>query len=575
MANQAIALQARTPQTDILGGAIQRNAQMMNMMAQQSAAERQAMQAQQAMELARAEEGRAVTKAELEARKANQEYIASRVKYFNDQLPSVKDDAGWNNWLNRVAREDNEYADELRRMSGGRYDPDFVSRVSMDAKTFIDKTIPTPEASLQYGEGGGAFGITVGGAGAPTAREVIVQPSAGAPAQTPMSAFPTPGAPATDAQIDEAARKILRGAGTAELGIGADDFDRATERANQMTAGGEARMQPISMTTGPQMGGQPDFKSIVDDMLATKQVSASNVQLMRAEAAKRVGPQADAQLAQMLKDNNIQIVPDGQPGMRSAEFRPGEDAAPQMQLAQATNAPGTQFRGRDPLQSPMPGSAIVPLPRVRAEAEAQREPIPQTAARAEAQREPIPQAGARAAETERASKQAQADVEFLEKYQSDKRTAQEALMLINRMIGDTNLIKGRLIYKNGGDGPHAGFEDVVGATWRPGWRLVPGTAAADFDKMLGQIKGAAFLTAYERLKGGGPIATIEGEKGTAAVTRLDRDLSEKEFVAAARELEASIRDAIRRADERYARVKGIPSTRQGATVDELVRKYGG
>ena len=210
MANQAIALQARTPQTDILGGAIQRNAQMMNMMAQQSAAERQAMQAQQAMELARAEEGRAVTKAELEARKANQEYIASRVKYFNDQLPSVKDDAGWNNWLNRVAREDNEYADELRRMSGGRYDPDFVSRVSMDAKTFIDKTIPTPEASLQYGEGGGAFGITVGGAGAPTAREVIVQPSAGAPAQTPMSAFPTPGAPATDAQIDEAARKILR-----------------------------------------------------------------------------------------------------------------------------------------------------------------------------------------------------------------------------------------------------------------------------------------------------------------------------------------------------------------------------
>ena len=246
-----------------------------------------------------------------------------------------------------------------------------------------------------------------------------------------------------------------------------------------------------------------------------------------------------------------------------------------MQLAQATNAPGTQFRGRDPLQSPMPGSAIVPLPRVRAEAEAQREPIPQTAARAEAQREPIPQAGARAAETERASKQAQADVEFLEKYQSDKRTAQEALMLINRMIGDTNLIKGRLIYKNGGDGPHAGFEDVVGATWRTGWRLVPGTAAADFDKMLGQIKGAAFLTAYERLKGGGPIATIEGEKGTAAVTRLDRDLSEKEFVAAARELEASIRDAIRRADERYARVKGIPSTRQGATVDELVRKYGG
>lgn len=62
MANQAIALQARAPQTDFMGRAIQQNAQMMNMMSQQRAAERQAAQAQQAMEMARAEEAR---KAEL------------------------------------------------------------------------------------------------------------------------------------------------------------------------------------------------------------------------------------------------------------------------------------------------------------------------------------------------------------------------------------------------------------------------------------------------------------------------------------------------------------------------------
>ena len=63
MANQAIALQARAPQqANILGGAIQQGAQMINMMSQQRVAERQAMQAQQAMEIARAEEGR---KAEL------------------------------------------------------------------------------------------------------------------------------------------------------------------------------------------------------------------------------------------------------------------------------------------------------------------------------------------------------------------------------------------------------------------------------------------------------------------------------------------------------------------------------
>ena len=58
MANQAIALQARAPQNDFMGRAIQQNAQMMNMMSQQRAAERQAAVAQQEMQLARVEEAR-------------------------------------------------------------------------------------------------------------------------------------------------------------------------------------------------------------------------------------------------------------------------------------------------------------------------------------------------------------------------------------------------------------------------------------------------------------------------------------------------------------------------------------
>lgn len=77
MANQMIALQARAPQTDFLGNAIQRNAQMMNMMSQQRAAERQAAQAAQTMEFQAAEEARkaalhtpAMTKATAEAQAA-------------------------------------------------------------------------------------------------------------------------------------------------------------------------------------------------------------------------------------------------------------------------------------------------------------------------------------------------------------------------------------------------------------------------------------------------------------------------------------------------------------------------
>ena len=377
MANQAIALQARAPQSNFLGGAVQQNAQLINMMSQQRAAERQAAVAQQEMELARAAEGRAVTAEERAARKAQQEYTVGRVAYFRDQLPSVKDDVSWNNWLGRVGQEDPEYADELRRASGGRYDADFVNRVSMDAKTYIDKTIATPSASLQYGEGGGAFGVTVGGMGSPRAQEVVVQPPAGA---APATAFPTTAAPATDAQIDDAARKILRGAGVGELGIGAEDFDRASERANQMKAGGNASMQPVSMTTGPQMGGQPDLASVVQDMMSSGQISQANLQLMRDTA----GPANDAQLAEILRANNIRIVPDDEASMRSAVFRPGEDAAPQMQQVQSINRPGTQFRGRDPMQSPLPGSAQVPITRVREEAVAGRESPQEAAAKAAA-----------------------------------------------------------------------------------------------------------------------------------------------------------------------------------------------
>jgi len=59
MANQAIALQARAPQGNFLAPAIQQGAQMINMMSQQRAAERQAAVQQQSMEIQRAAEGRA------------------------------------------------------------------------------------------------------------------------------------------------------------------------------------------------------------------------------------------------------------------------------------------------------------------------------------------------------------------------------------------------------------------------------------------------------------------------------------------------------------------------------------
>jgi hypothetical protein len=61
MANQAIALQSRAPQQgNFLAPAIQQAGQIANRMAQQQALDRQTAVAQQAMEIERAKEGRAV-----------------------------------------------------------------------------------------------------------------------------------------------------------------------------------------------------------------------------------------------------------------------------------------------------------------------------------------------------------------------------------------------------------------------------------------------------------------------------------------------------------------------------------
>lgn len=84
MANQAIALQARAPQSAGLGPAIAQNAQAINMMAQQRAAERQAAQAQQAMDIEAAKEMRAAALAAPQMKKAEAEAGAAQVKYVMD-----------------------------------------------------------------------------------------------------------------------------------------------------------------------------------------------------------------------------------------------------------------------------------------------------------------------------------------------------------------------------------------------------------------------------------------------------------------------------------------------------------
>lgn len=108
--------------------------------------------------------------------------------------------------------------------------------------------------------------------------------------------------------------------------------------------------------------------------------------------------------------------------------------------------------------------------------------------------------------------------------------------LIDQMIGSGK--KGEKDYKP----PHSGFKTAIGSkigspSYGMGFKEKPleGTSAADFEGLLGQVKGGAFLQAIPQMKGSGQLSDAEGKKLEAATTRLSGSLSEDEFKKAAQE----------------------------------------
>lgn len=64
---------------------------------------------------------------------------------------------------------------------------------------------------------------------------------------------------------------------------------------------------------------------------------------------------------------------------------------------------------------------------------------------------------------------------------------------------------------------------------------------------MDQIKGSTFLSAYERLKGGGQITEIEGKKAEEAIARLRRTQSYADYQEALGDLERVIKNGLIRA----------------------------
>jgi len=84
---------------------------------------------------------------------------------------------------------------------------------------------------------------------------------------------------------------------------------------------------------------------------------------------------------------------------------------------------------------------------------------------------------------------------------------------------------------------------------------IPGSDAANFEAVLAQIQGGAFLQAFQSLKGGGAITEQEGRKAEAAIARLQTNQSDAAFEASLRDL----RSVLRNGQMRTAARLGVPA----------------
>lgn len=147
--------------------------------------------------------------------------------------------------------------------------------------------------------------------------------------------------------------------------------------------------------------------------------------------------------------------------------------------------------------------------------------------------------------------------------------ADRSIKLIDEMVGKQEVRdkNGKII--QAATAPHPGFNSAVG--FGLGERFVPGTSASDFQSRFEEIKGGAFLEAFESLKGAGSISEKEGEKATTAITRMSLAQSEKEFMAAARDLQDVVRKGVANAKTRAAQAPS--SAASSPNIDAILSKY--
>lgn len=96
--------------------------------------------------------------------------------------------------------------------------------------------------------------------------------------------------------------------------------------------------------------------------------------------------------------------------------------------------------------------------------------------------------------------------------------------------------------------------------------VVPGTAGYDFQNVVDQAKGGAFLQAVQQMRGLGALSNAEGGAATQAITRMNTATSKEAFLSALADYERIIDQGIARSQNRMGErtIKGPQAT--GATT---------
>lgn len=357
-----IALQARSPQLPDPAAQTAKYVNMMNMTKQQEAAERQAAQAQQAMEFARTAEGRAAQTQTATMRDKDLDFQLKDMKRLRNigvaVLESGNEEA-YQDLVGMIEQSDPQFGATIRKVAP-TFNAKVLQTILMEADKYIDKTVATPVASLELGVDGSPRSVQVGG----PPGTAFQSPVYDAP-ETPMAApRATPTAPTNP----------------------------MARNAPPPNAAGEAP-RSLGLVVASALQTRVMSQADLDKMLANVQ-PASRPKIMNWVRENGISV-ADAP---PLVDNQMRDTPmsyDGQtPESQYAVYRgqpmqsqtAGLAGAPQMQqtLAQTQPRTSTRLQQRNPNMSPYPGSAQVPLSRVAAEAAVQRETPEQAAARAAA-----------------------------------------------------------------------------------------------------------------------------------------------------------------------------------------------